>query len=232
MKVNSLIDKQLKEGLLLSKLPQFKKKEIMALDHIRLMENVSEKNYVSCSWGKQSIIVSHMVAIINPEIDIVFFNGPDSELISDFKKVSNEFINNFIIVNYIELQDSERHLKTSAWKFTFENNYTGFYMGLAKIESKGRKWTLRKGYRNIFQYHNKIFRCCPLADWSIEDCAAYIAKYNLPLLNIYHKYGLYARTSAGVTPGTHAEQGIDLLSSDNKYEIRERWKERNRNGIR
>lgn len=226
-----IITKQLKEGLLLSRLPQFKQKEILALDHIRIMEQASKKNYVACSWGKQSIIVAHMVSLINPDIDIVFFNGPDSELISNFKEVSNQFINDFSIINYIELQDSERHLKTSAWDFTFKNKYTGFYMGLAKIESKGRHYTLNKNKRGIFQYKNNIYRCCPLADWSIMDCAAYIAKHNLPLLNIYKKYGLEYRTSAGVTPGSHAEQGIDLLSSDNQYEINKRWKERHKNGI-
>lgn len=227
----NLIEKQLHEGFIYSKLPQFKEKENLAFDHIYIMENVSIKNYVSCSWGKQSIIVAHMVSIINPEIDIVFFNGPDSELISNFKEVSNKFINNFNIINYIELQDSERHLKTSAWNFLKENKYTGFYMGLAKIESKGRKHTLNKNEKGIFIYSNNIYRCCPLADWSIMDCAAYIAKYDLPLLNIYKKYGLEVRTSAGVTPGTHAEQGIDLLSSKNQTEIKRRWQERNKNGI-
>lgn len=227
----SLLDKQLKEGLLLSLLPQFKNKEKKALNDISEMQRISKKNYVSCSWGKQSIIVAHMVYRIDKDINIVFFNGPDSELIADFNNVRNQFLEKYKI-NYFEYPEAERHLKTSAWKLVEEYNYTGFYMGLSACESKGRTWTLKKGKRNIYLYKNNIYRCCPLAYWTVNDCAAYIAKYKLPLLSTYKKYGIEARTSAGVTPGTHAEQGIDILSSENQYEINKRWKERHKNGIK
>jgi 3'-phosphoadenosine 5'-phosphosulfate sulfotransferase (PAPS reductase)/FAD synthetase len=226
-----LIDNQLQEGLFFSKLPQFINKENKTLNNILLMQEKSIKNYVACSWGKQSIIVSHMVFKIDNSVPIVFFDGEDSELIADFKNISKQFCDRFKI-NYICIHNSERHLKTSAKQFTQNGEYTGFYMGLSKCESKGRRYALNKARNDIFLYKNGIYRCCPLADWSIQDCAAYIAKYDLPLLKMYKKYGLYSRTSAGVTPGTHAECGIDWLSSESQDEIRERWKERHKNGIK
>lgn len=83
-------------------------------------------------------------------------------------------------------------------------DWDGWFWGLTKLESKGRKLTLLEKWpgqphHSMFKYHDGKFRSCPLARWTDDDVGAYIASYNIPLLDIYWQYGLSARTTARIT---------------------------------
>lgn len=94
--------------------------------------------------------------------------------------------------------------------------YDGWFWGLAKDESKGRRITLSARWPGqphpaVFRYSDGRYRCCPLMNWSIADLAAYIAGHELPLLDAYRQRGLEARTTARVTRKA-AEHGFMSMS--------------------
>lgn len=222
-----VLEKQLAEGKLLMLLPQFKRKEAKALADIAKMIVLHPQTYLSLSWGKQSIILAHMAWQLRCNIPIVFFDEPDTDIIANFQEVQNQFLEVWNI-NYRQINDGQESPRRSGKKFAAENDLDGVVMGLAAHESRARNYTLSKNDRNnIFAYANGNYRCCPLAQWTIKDYAAYIAKYDIPLLSTYHKYGLEARTSAGITPGKTSYMGRDFLNSSDQAELDKRWKERN-----
>ena len=211
-----------------ARLPQYIRKENKAKSDIAAMLRKCEKTYVALSWGKQSIICAHMAYNVSKDILCVHWTGPDAQLIADFDNTRDLFLNRWP-VKYIELSEGhEGKLMAAIKEFVSNHKMEGVILGLAKCESKGRRHTLRKNDKqNIYTYASGVcqYRCCPLADWTNEDLAAYISKHNIPLLSTYRRYGLDVRTSVGVTPGSHAEQGIDLLSSENASKIRNRFKQ-------
>jgi len=104
-------------------------------------------------------------------------------------------------------------------------------MGLCKDESKARKHTLSKAdQNNIFRYQDGTIRCCPLRHWTNQDVAAYVAKYDVPMLSTYHKFGFDVRTAARIKFGTSfTELGFDLLSGCQQEKLLEAQAKRNIN---
>lgn len=93
--------------------------------------------------------------------------------------------------------------------------FDGWFWGLAKEESKARRLTLSTKWEGqphpaVYRYSDGKYRCCPLANWQALDLAAYIAEYELPMLDAYHHSGLSARTTARIT-GRSAEEGAMAL---------------------
>ena len=216
----TVLDKQLAEGRLLAMLPQHKLKVDKARDDIRsFIRRTVGQCYNSLSWGKQSIVLAHMIFSVDQSIKNVFWGGEYMELISDFAATRDKFLSKWPL-DYIGYDAGDTELKENGVKFLIDHDMFGVFMGLAKCESKARKRTLEAAnFRNVFSYANRKMRCCPLADWSDMDIAAYISVHNIPLLSTYRKYGITARTSAGVTPGSHAEKGMDILSSESQARI-------------
>lgn len=223
----SVLQNQLKAGALIANMPQFVKKTQKAKADIIAMIRTADRSYLSCSWGKQSIILAHMVYELGLNIPVVFFDKPDTDIICNFKQVRDEFLQKWP-VNYVEIMDGQGSPRRSAKDYVEQNNMNGVIMGLAKHESKARFYTLIKADRNnIFEYATGMFRCCPLARWGLNDYAAYIAKNDIMLLDTYVKYGLESRTSAGITPNRPSYAGREFLKSSSQTELDKRWKERN-----
>jgi len=206
------LEKQLQEGRMLAKLPQWVAKYSKAIRDIRLMLAQSPESYVTLSWGKQSIILAHMVFSVRPSVPCVHWSNPNAELFADFAATRDKFIERWSL-NYIEFPDGDTDLKGNGKRYMQQNGMTGVFMGLAAEESKGRQYTLKGGHETLRQYKDRTWRCCPLAAWETHDLAAYIASYDLPLLSPYRRYGLETRTSTGATKGSHSERGLDFLKS-------------------
>lgn len=100
------------------------------------------------------------------------------------------------------------------------DEWNGWYWGLVKEESRGRKITLSTKWEGqphptIFRYTDSKYRCCPLMNWTIDDIAAYVSTYNLKLLSEYERHGLQARTTARTTRMMAEEGGLALLKHRN-----------------
>lgn len=205
---------------MLSRLPYFRKKENKAISDI-IAALYRRKGYVSLSWGKQSTVLAHMVYSVSQYTPCVFWKNPTSDILNNFNEVRDLFLSRWQL-NYIEYQDGDTDLVGNGNKFLENNGLQVVFMGLVSSESKARKFTLGKAdENNCFHYSNGKIRCCPLKNWSNQDIAAYIAKYKLPFLKTYAKFGFDARTSAGVTPGSHAEKGMDILSRSKQQKIKD-----------
>lgn len=224
----SVLEKQLAEGRILMRLPQFIRKEEKLHRDLKAMVIQYPKTYLSLSWGKQSILLAHAISLLELDIPVVFFDEPDTDIINNFREIEADFTERFP-VEYIRVVTGQFNPRGSAKEFVAKNGYDGVIMGLAAHESRARQYTTRKNdVHNIFMYASGLYRSTPLAKWMIMDYAAYIAKYDLPLLHTYHKYGLEARTAAGITPESHSYVGRELLSSSQQNDLDERWRKRKR----
>jgi hypothetical protein len=162
--------------------------------------------------------MAHLVFTVAPDTRMVHWSNPDAELIADFAATRDAFLSRWP-VHYEEFAEGDTDLPGNGRRYLSEHNMTGVFMGLAADESKGRNQSLRGGRKTIMQYADGSWRCCPVAAWRQQDLAAYIAMHDLPLLSAYRRYGLGVRTATGVTPGTHAERGIDYLNSTNRGDL-------------
>lgn len=219
----STFSDQIAAGKLLARLPQWRAKERKAIADIRAARRLGP-GYLALSWGKQSTCLAHMIFRAEPDIRCVFWKNPTSEILNNFDGVRDSFTARWPI-DYVEFPEGDTDLKGSGDRYLTDNGLRVVFMGLAKCESKARRITLKRAdRRNIYRYKSGRYRCCPLADWTDDDIAAYIGKFDLPVLDSYKRYGLRTRTSAGVTPGSHAAVGIDLLSSGKRGDVLDYYK--------
>ena len=220
----SLLDKQLKDGLLWAKLPQFKRLVSLSRQCVEMMLRDYQDSYVSNSWGKQSIVMAHLVWSVNPKVPNVHFTGEDAEIISNFSEVRDEFLSRMHIP-YIE-RKRETHLREAIEAYNSDVNPQGYFVGLCAYESKGRTRSIENSRNQILMLKNGVARCTPIGWWTQEDLAAYIATYELPMLNTYHRYGLEARTSTGARHDSFTERAVDYLPSSKADILRKRMEER------
>ena len=214
---------QLAEGALLRLTPQWRMTMRRAEADVSEMLRRCQRPYVALSWGKQSIVMAHIVYTIAPSVPCVHWTGPDAELIGDFRAVSAAFLARWQ-VNYCELQRGEK-LSEAIADFDASSGHDGVFVGLSAFESKGRRMTIRNSdHRHILRYADGRVRCCPLAEWGIVELAAYIGLHDVPLLEPYRRYGLDVRTSTGCREGGRTEGAIDLMRSGAAAEMRKRWR--------
>lgn len=205
---------------MLSGMPWFADKVNKALDDIKHALTISHHPYVSLSWGKQSVVMMHLVWTVDKSIPAVFWRGEETSIINDFDEVIRQFCARYPL-NYQE-EFCQHSFKEQARQWTRDNKKDLLFMGLVRFESKGRKKTLEAGdAHNIFIYQSGLLRSCPLHDWTNEDIAAYHALHDLPVLSTYRKYGFDARTSARIKLGcdSYTERGLDYLTEDQKHRL-------------
>jgi 3'-phosphoadenosine 5'-phosphosulfate sulfotransferase (PAPS reductase)/FAD synthetase len=221
----SILKRQLEDGRIYAMLPQHKRKIDIAMRDIRNIISRCPDFYVSNSWGKQSVVLAHLVYSVSPQIENIHWTGEDAELIGNFAEVRNAFLSSFR-VPYTELV---RHtsLRDAISAYHKEHDRQGYFVGLCAYESKGRQKSIanqRSG--SVLPLASGMVRCCPIGEWTQDDLAAYIAVHNLPLLNPYHKFGLSVRTSTGARHGSYTERATDLMGSSKAAELQKRMESR------
>lgn len=220
----------MKCGEVHSNSPYFKKKESEALDSLLQFFSITKKPYLALSWGKQSIIVAHMVYRIRPETPMLFLRSWESFHLHDFESVSRDFMQRWPI-NYVECFRDNVSWNTWTWQETRDYgsndlqsvgdncpDWDGVIMGLSKDESKARRITTSLNtteWRSIFKYKSGNFRCTPIQDWRKNDLAAYLHKYQIPVLTAYKIDGLEARTTARITRDNAEMNGLKVLKERN-----------------
>lgn len=221
-------------------------------DAIGEMLKLGERFYVSLSFGKQSLIVAHMLYHVAPATPMFFLASSESWIMHDFADVIHSFMsrwpinltviqtNNAALDIDADVAELSRRQPSITWRFkppgdlswnwkqsrdygqsdleqmVSRDDYDGWFWGLAKEESVGRRITLSlrwdgQPHPAIYRYSDDKFRCCPLSNWQSLDLAAYIAEHDLPMLDAYRQRGLAARTTARVTRNA-AEHGFMSLS--------------------
>lgn len=171
-----------------SKLPQFKRKVEQAKAIIKDALAIAPA-YVACSWGKDSVVLAHLVWSVSPDI-LLFHDGSEDEDEQDnYSEVKESFLSRFplpykgIVRGFNDGSGGGLYEQLPALPMCF--------LGLRAEENKVRRISLLK-YGTVHQYrsHSPIrpagnWRCCPLAWWMWKDIWAYTVAYDLPYLSAY-----------------------------------------------
>lgn len=173
-----------------------------------------EKPVVACSFGKNSMVVLHMVWQFNPNVYVLFndtlMEYPDTY---EFKRIISEHwklnlletrpLRTFwwVVENYgFPLFSRKGHHDASknccrylkeypVGKVLREHRFDLYFTGLSRHESRLREFSAKK-YGNYFYSKTfKLWKCHPIQDWTEED----IWKYH-EICNIRHN-GLYDKKS-------------------------------------
>ena len=171
-------------------LPTFKRKVEKAKEIIREALAIAP-SYVAVSWGKDSVVMLHLVQSICPDILAFHYGSIESAtgLVSNFPEVIATYRSKFP-TNYQEL------IALPEWAFTpdtvrdriqatIDPKFKVALVGVRAQESKKRRSAI-KHYGVIHQYKSdNLWRCFPLAYWQTEDIWAYTCLHDLPYLDAY-----------------------------------------------
>lgn len=222
-----ILTKQLEYGKLYAQTHQFRNHYQITLKSLNRFFTIVKEPYLSLSFGKQSIILAHIIQSIRPQTRMLFLRSWESYYLHNYEDIICDFTKNFPINLSIVYKDNVSWNDWD-WKKTRDygqkdlqkmgdENYPewdGVIMGLSKDESVARRITCSKNntpWHTIFHYKDGRYRCTPIQFWDQNDLLAYIALYNIPLLNAYHWNGIQTRTTARITRNCAEMNGlIDL----------------------
>jgi len=191
----------------------------------------SPRVYVSLSFGKQSTCLAHMIFKIAPKTEMHFLASDETWYMYDYEDVIDTFTNKWPV--NLTIHQTKNFFAAETWeksradgdmdlqKMCKRTDYDGWFWGLSKDESPIREKTLsaskfqKTPHQTIFRYADGKYRCCPLMDWTNQDLAAYIFENEIPVLNIYRKFGLQQRTTARITKKMLRNQGMALCRMTN-----------------
>ena len=192
--------------------PYQKRKAIYTMIE-KCLEDV-EKPYLSCSFGKDSILLLYFVRQIIKDIDVVYINSGCSfqevYKYGDFIVLEWELNYKEIVqdIDYIELckniglpheRETEeqnkavRILKKDKFNdFVKKQGYDGLFWGLRAAESRGRKQLIKaKGYK--FKDNNGLYRLSPIAYLSDNEVWELIDFFKIPYCSLYDKNDIFKR---------------------------------------
>jgi 3'-phosphoadenosine 5'-phosphosulfate sulfotransferase (PAPS reductase)/FAD synthetase len=229
----SIYEDQIEAGMYYAQTRRYQRMLAFAQDGIAAMLDLAPHSYVSISFGKQSLCLAHMVYQQAPDTPMHFLASEETWEIDDYREVIDTFTARFPInltIHQTRHFFSEPH---RTWKESRDagehdlqemcdrNEWDGWFWGLAKEESRGRKITLStrwdgQPHPTIYRYADGKFRCCPLANWTIKEIAAYVATHDLRLLWTYRRFGLEMRTTARITRNNAEMAGMAYLKEKNQ----------------
>jgi len=200
---------------------------------IRAMLERCERPYVSCSWGKDSVCMTHMIYQQAPQLPVLFLASGESWDMHDFARVIEAFRQRWPVDSQVIQTEHFGRDKHPTWQASRDagdrdlqqmasrDEFDGVFIGLRAHESTTRGRALAMGGnvpgapREIYRYVNVplFLRCCPLAAWTLLDVGAYIIDHELPLLRLYPEQGLHMRTTGRVTRKMAENNGLAWLKA-------------------
>jgi 3'-phosphoadenosine 5'-phosphosulfate sulfotransferase (PAPS reductase)/FAD synthetase len=225
---------QIEYGKIHAKLPGFQRKVDEANHAIAQILEIAPHSYLSISFGKDSTVMAVLVRKQCPKLPMYFLASDETWVLSNYAEVINQFCDQYPInlkiiqTNHIWNNDHQTWAQSRTKgdndlrSFDSIEDWDGKFVGLTKEESKSRKISLatRKNqpadlHPLIFRYINDKYRCCPLANWTLQDIAAAIATWDIPVLDTYKTLGLAARTTARLTKLAATWGGLTALKQSN-----------------
>jgi phosphoadenosine phosphosulfate reductase len=196
-----------------------------ALDFIKECAKKYKRIAVLSSWGKDSIVVLHLVIQVLPDIPVVFidttFKPKETyEIMNVLKEKWNlnlkiyrspyldnkEFMQNVIIGQELWKTNPDlccQILKVKPTQMAVEDlNLEAWFSGLRATESEKRS-IFKKIHRQ-----DKFIRLHPLHDWTEADIWRYIACYDLPVHSLYKEgYRSIGCAQCSSSGGEHERDG-------------------------
>lgn len=229
-------EREMAEGRFWAKTKGFRQRLDFTLAGIDAMLASAPRAYVSLSFGKQSTVLAHMVWCAAPATEMHFLASEETWELYDYAKVIADVQARWPIA--LHIHQTRRFTGAASWEASRgagdrdlqnmcqRDEWDGWFWGLTKEESPMRAFTLLSAYRQetphptIFRYADGKLRCCPLMHWGIRDIAAYVSMHDIPLLNIYKKFGLEQRTTARITKKMLRNQGMSMCRMTNSAGFR------------
>lgn len=191
----------------------FKEKLANSRQLIRLYCGLCPKGgVVSCSFGKDSLVVLKLVRDLNPRIPVIFNNtGVQFKETYELKdRLKEEWKLNLIETHPLEgwtfwrvadekgLDDGKKYRDTCCEKLKDgptrraikECNFTYNFTGLTAVESRVRMWRICEGGMHYYSRKDGILRIHPIAYWTPEDVWNFISRVRIPVNEAYQKYGV------------------------------------------
>ena len=154
---------------------------------------------VCTSWGKDSVVLLHLVQTYIPDVFVVHVGDEHRDEIDNFSEVENVYRSAFGLPHYHHIEVAIGEDSVTQAINTAGLPYLVRFLGLRMQEQGGRVYALRK-FGSIHRYETGdqagLWRVCPLINWTHDDVWAYIAAHDLPYLSFYDRYGPDARTSS------------------------------------
>jgi 3'-phosphoadenosine 5'-phosphosulfate sulfotransferase (PAPS reductase)/FAD synthetase len=224
------LEQQLRAGLVYSKTQQYKNRLRITIQSLNRFFELTENPYLALSFGKQSIVLAHIIYQIRPETPMILLRSWETFLLHDMERVIEEFMQTSKINLKVNFKDN---VSWNDWNWQTTRDYgqndiqkmgdevnpdwDGVIMGLSKDESVARRISCSSSntdWKTIFQYKDGRYRCTPIQFWQLNDLAAYISTNSIPLLSAYSN-GLEVRTTARITRNCAEMNGlIDLKHRD------------------
>ena len=197
---------------LMGNLSSFRGREQRALD---LLKDVMsrDKPAVCCSFGKDSIVITHLCLRIDPNIPVLFSDRstegggelPETyELIDTWKRkyrinlhighpdrtlfdIMDSFADPFGADESRVLYSIRKHITVKPLQELQEKlGVSVVIMGLRAEENPKTRGKLARYRGALFRSpHSDRWTCNPIINWSARDVWTYIVKYNLPYHPIY-----------------------------------------------
>lgn len=186
------------------------KKLIKAYKLIEKCFDKYESPYLSCSWGKDSSVVMHLVTTSYPDTPVVFMDSGYAN--PDTYKLRDWYLENIGIKNYYEVKCPESYIELNLKyglpsidrtasdhekvkqiikkdvldEFALEEGWDCCIWGIRAEETKGRRILLRN--RGLLYDTGKgIAKCSPIGWWKAKDLWLAIDTLNIPYNEIYDK---------------------------------------------
>lgn len=174
------------------------RRENEAIDALKLFLLQDKNCYVGTSWGKDSMVIVHLLYRIDVTIPLMHLrpsnHNPDCDAVRDayFELFSGqeyeEVIVDYCEVNRIALTDSEMDKATDKIWYQCIRRYGKPFnhrhiLGIRAEESTGRN------FRMMRWGLNSPNASAPIGRWSTTDVFAYLAKYDLPIHPAYAMLG-------------------------------------------
>jgi 3'-phosphoadenosine 5'-phosphosulfate sulfotransferase (PAPS reductase)/FAD synthetase len=203
-----------KTGYLLhARLSSYRRLVSRTLDFVRNVIETSERPYIACSWGKDSLCVLHLALQIKQDVDVIWVTTDRFDEWPDIERVAGDIIrcypsmrlhkaqampitdcyrrvgHFYIFAETLEEQQADRDYSRS-----FVRAITGkaqelgcdcALIGLRKDESKRRRLLLTYRGHDIYAKTHAIREAFPIADWTGRDVWAYILSNNIPYPALY-----------------------------------------------
>lgn len=181
---------------------------------IRKGLSVMKNPYMSCSWGKDSIVLLYFLLQFKKNIKVVYLNSgytfPEiyqfrDKIVKDWDINYIELKNNIdyyslckeiglphVRSNYLQNNVVKKIKKNQLLEYAKEHNHEGVFWGIRADESKKRKNLIRfKG--TCFQDKERIYKCSPLAYISNFELWMIIDFLRIPYCDLYTKNKFFSR---------------------------------------
>jgi len=187
-----------------AKLPAFRKRlEKTKAIISEALQSIS-KPYVAVSFGKDSIVLTHLLIQQKKDIPIVWSDrGPEAELPETYPYIEKIKAMHGINLQVIypsmsmfeiyrryglpEIDDGvtrsivkEVNLVLAFAEYVRINDIDGYFQGLRAEESNGRRWYAKKYGHIHYRKRDNLIVCNPLLHWSARDIWGYIVSHDIP----------------------------------------------------